>query len=100
MEIFLFWFGLSIVVGMWASGRGRAGFGYFLLSLVLSPLLIALLVLVLPNLKAQPVLAGAEVATAATHTRCPECRELVRKDARKCKHCGTELTPLLEAGGR
>lgn len=24
---------------------------------------------------------------------CPECRELVRFDARKCKHCGAELTP-------
>jgi hypothetical protein len=28
-----------------------------------------------------------------THVRCPECRELVRRDARKCKHCGTGLTP-------
>lgn len=24
---------------------------------------------------------------------CPDCRELVRADARKCKHCGTALTP-------
>lgn len=25
--------------------------------------------------------------------RCPDCRELVRWDARKCRHCGTALTP-------
>lgn len=25
--------------------------------------------------------------------RCPECRELVLRDARKCKHCGTALVP-------
>ncbi len=33
------------------------------------------------------------IATPATHVRCPDCRELVRKDARKCKHCETALVP-------
>lgn len=33
------------------------------------------------------------IATPKTHVRCPDCRELVRKDARKCKHCGTGLIP-------
>ena len=28
-----------------------------------------------------------------THVKCPDCRELVLKDARKCKHCGCNLTP-------
>jgi hypothetical protein len=28
-----------------------------------------------------------------THVRCSDCRELVLKDARKCKHCGSSLTP-------
>ncbi len=28
-----------------------------------------------------------------SHIRCPECRELVRKDARLCRHCHTELIP-------
>ena len=28
-----------------------------------------------------------------THVKCPECRELVLRDARKCKHCGTALIP-------
>jgi len=26
-----------------------------------------------------------------THVKCPDCRELVLKDARKCKHCGSAL---------
>lgn len=34
-----------------------------------------------------------EAATPETHVRCPDCRELVRKDASKCKHCGTALVP-------
>lgn len=28
-----------------------------------------------------------------THVKCPDCRELVLKDARKCKHCGCLLIP-------
>ncbi len=28
-----------------------------------------------------------------SHVTCPDCRELVKKDARKCKHCGCNLAP-------
>ena len=28
-----------------------------------------------------------------THVKCPDCRELIIKDARKCKHCGCNLIP-------
>lgn len=28
-----------------------------------------------------------------THVKCPDCRELVLKDARICKHCGCKLVP-------
>ena len=38
--------------------------------------------------------ADAEAPTPQTHVRCPDCRELVRKDARRCKHCGIGLTPI------
>lgn len=31
--------------------------------------------------------------TPETHVKCPDCRELVFKDAKKCKHCGTLLIP-------
>lgn len=39
------------------------------------------------------VLEGSEVPTPDTHVRCPDCKELVRRDASKCKHCGTRLVP-------
>lgn len=29
----------------------------------------------------------------ATHLRCPDCRELILKDAKVCKHCGCRLVP-------
>ena len=42
----------------------------------------------MPNLKdrlAKP--------TPETHVKCPDCKEFVLRDARKCKHCGTALIP-------
>jgi cytochrome c-type biogenesis protein CcmH/NrfF len=35
---------------------------------------------------------GEQAPTLETHVRCPECRELVRSDAKLCKQCGTKLT--------
>lgn len=32
-------------------------------------------------------------ATPDTHVKCPDCRELVLRDARRCKHCGCALIP-------
>ena len=32
-------------------------------------------------------------ATPATHVRCPECRELIFKEASVCRYCGCKLVP-------
>lgn len=37
--------------------------------------------------------AVAGAPTPETHVRCPECRELVLKEARVCKHCSCKLVP-------
>ncbi len=41
-------FGLAIVVGVAANTRGRSGFGWFLLSLIVTPIITGLLVIALP----------------------------------------------------
>lgn len=92
MELVFFWLLFAIVTWVAASSRGRSGFLWFLVSLIFSPIIGLLLVLVLPNLKS-PRAAEIEPVTAETHVRCPECRELVRADARLCKHCKTALVP-------
>jgi Na+/H+-dicarboxylate symporter len=95
MEIVIPWLLFSLVVGVAANARGRSGLIWFLFSILLSPVVTLLLVLVSKNLKVPQtaVAVNGEVATTETHVRCPECRELVRADARKCKHCGTQLVP-------
>lgn len=93
MEWVFVWLAASVIIGIIANSKGRTGFGYFVLSLFFTPLLIGVLVLALPRAGKAAIVAGGEVATPDTHVRCPDCRELVRADARKCKHCGTALIP-------
>jgi hypothetical protein len=89
MEWFFFWLLFSIVVGIIAANRGRSGFGWFVLSMVISPLLGVILVALIPAI-------GDERPSTATHVKCPDCAELVLKEARKCKHCGCHLVPASE----
>jgi hypothetical protein len=79
--------GLAIVVGVAASSRGRTPGGWFLLALVVSPLIAGLLVLVLPNLQLQRARA-AELQDSRT---CPYCAELIKAEAVVCKHCGKDV---------
>jgi hypothetical protein len=91
MEWVALWFGLAVIVGVAASvRRGRNGFGWFLLSLVISPLLTGLLVLALPDLRVR----AREDYDRESGRRCPFCAELIKKEAIVCKHCGRDLPAL------
>lgn len=87
MEIFLFWLLFSIVVGVIAGSRGRSGAGWFLLAVVISPLLALILVALLPSVKA----TAAPEARAQPHVNCPSCGGLVPTLAMVCKHCNANL---------
>lgn len=87
----LFWIGFAIAVGIWASNRGRSGFGWFLLACIISPLLAAIFLAVTKNHSETKVLAEQKIEF--THTKCTECAEFVLPEAIKCKHCGAVLTP-------
>jgi hypothetical protein len=56
MAIVLGWIIFAVIVGVAASARGRNGFGFFLLSLMLSPLIGILFVMAMPNLKHESLL--------------------------------------------
>lgn len=87
MEVVVGWILAAVVVGLIAGSRGRSGFGWFVLAVMISPLLAGILVLALGRA------ATNEGPTPETHVKCPDCRELVLRDARKCKHCGAALIP-------
>lgn len=90
MAIAFFWVLFAVAVGVFASNRGRSGFGWFFLSLVISPLLGLLFCAVSKNLNA-PIFAT--IPSERTHRKCPSCAELVLPEAIICKHCGRELSP-------
>ncbi len=92
MELFAVWFIFAVIVGIGASSRGRNGLGWWLLAMLISPLLAVILLMLLPSLK-----KPADAATPETHVKCPDCAELVLKEARVCKHCGCRLVPQLPA---
>lgn len=98
MEILILlivWLLFCALVGKWAASKGRSAGFWFFASFLLSPLVGALLVALSPKIgdASLPHDELGAAITPDTHVRCPECRELVRRDARKCKHCGTTLVP-------
>ena len=89
MEILIGWLVFSVLAAWIASSKGRSGAGVFLLSIILSPLVGIIVALVLQRIEP----ASPDAPTPETHVKCPDCRELVLRDARICKHCGCKLIP-------
>lgn len=90
MGIAFVWFFGAIIVGVFAANRGRSGLGWFVLALLISPLLGLLLVAVSKNLSG----SGTTVTPgAATHRKCPACAEWILPEANVCKHCGKDVEP-------
>jgi len=74
MEVGFVWLIFAILVGVWASSKGRSFLGWMLLAILFSPLLASLLLLIKGSAR-----------------RCPFCRGGVPKEALVCRHCGRNL---------
>lgn len=82
------WLVLAIVIGSLATNKGRSAFGWFLLALVISPLIAGILLALVKDR-----LAEKDRPNSFTHVRCSDCKEWVLREAVKCKHCGSALVP-------
>jgi len=75
------WLLLSMAAGMYAKRINRSATGWALFSLLLSPLLAFVFLLVL----------GARESDKIDRVPCPFCAEPVRVSAIRCPHCRSNL---------
>ncbi|MCT7489102.1 hypothetical protein N5T63_09350 [Aliarcobacter cryaerophilus] len=81
---FIVWILLSILVGIYANSKGRFGFGFFLASILLSPIIGFLAALI-------AVPHEDKIMKNKDLRKCPYCKELIKNEATICKHCHKEL---------
>lgn len=91
--LLLFWILFCVLVGSFAAHKGRSFAGFFILTVLSSPL-IGFIVALCVRSRDQLVAGGEQVEGAK---KCPFCAEVVRAEAIKCKHCGSELPPSPES---
>jgi hypothetical protein len=96
LTISLMWIALCVAVGLWAARRGRSAGCWSIAALFLSPVLAWAFLAALPKLgtaAAAERAAAVQAPSPETHVKCPDCAELIRKEARVCRHCGCRLVP-------
>jgi hypothetical protein len=87
--VFGVWIGIAVLTGIYASHRGRSGFGWFFLSLF-----IPILAFIIVALAGPP--SGFLVDSKGRITapkKCPKCAEEIRQEAQVCRFCGYEFLP-------
>ena len=97
MEIFLFWIVVSFLCGRYAKGRGLSFAKFFWISMITSPLVGFIWCYVTPE-----DIEKVEYTKIVNKQskRCPNCDELVRVLANKCKHCESDLSGSKKDGGK
>lgn len=88
MEIVILWLGLSILAGVLAANKGRSGFGFFLLSVILSPLIGLIAALVVQ--RDDQVIEQSNIQQG-TMKKCLFCAEAIKAEAVVCRYCGKDL---------
>jgi hypothetical protein len=82
------WVLLSMGVAVMAHRRGRSIVLWFLLSIIMSPVITGLLAWGLGDVTEKE---DEKLLSAGGYTRCPYCHHAVKKEAAVCRHCARVL---------
>ena len=85
----ILWLCLSVLCGMLASGKGKSFWGYLFLSLLLSPIVGFIAVLIAKEDKKK---VENNSIQSGENKKCPDCAELIKTEAKVCKHCGKDVS--------
>jgi hypothetical protein len=92
MEVIFIWLLFAIFSAVIANAKGRSGFGWFIIGALFGP--FGLIVGLLPSLRQPRVIEWHEKPASPSNSRpCPYCKEPIRPDAIKCKHCMSSVEP-------
>lgn len=94
MEWLFLWAAFAVGVGLLANSRGRSGIGYFLLSVLLSPILGLIVVLVQRNLVDQQRQEEQRKADQAAHVE--SIRAIAQSNAGATRADGSSLADELD----
>jgi phosphate/sulfate permease len=90
MVIFFFWIAPALIIAAYANSKGRSAVDFFVLSLLLSPLIGFLIAAISsPEREEVPERSGLK--------ECPDCAECVQGEAYICRFCGHKFSTDIPA---
>lgn len=85
--MFLVWLLIGVIAAVVDREKGRSGFGWIVIKLLLGPVAL-ILSLAMPadksTIEDEPIQLGHM-------KKCPQCGELIVLESRKCRYCGQEI---------